>query len=486
MGSGVPIYGPRVEVNAGVRQGDALSPFLFNLVVDAILRLTDVTLPGLTNDVQKIFYADDGRLGGEDRDQVQRVLTFMADCFARVGLQVNGKKTVSLTNRLQFRAKRKTYGAQLAVMEGQAGYSDRWTDWVDCSICGKVLQNRSLRRHCIHKHPENVATHVHPTLWSPGPSPSQATEEYRAIWPPGGGKIMCPAPDCLSSQFGSPSLLRTHWAQKMHLGKLRIFDNRKYNMTEHQANHHCNLCNVWRVRPIDETHAETAYCKGIVERLQARDAERIFQEESNRSPFKHRGVHLTKVDAFLYLGRVLTASNNDHLAVHRNLTKAKQKWSQIRRILSGKAVLVRTYVRMYKAVVLSVLLYGCETWDLSLQSKASLESFHNRCVRTIMKEPIRAEFVGGETVWTRPTIQPLLWRAGLETIQFYVACRRAKLNETYQARTPGERIVRRLQNPAVRRELFAGPDRLVDSEPETQESLANRTVGSTSSANSGD
>jgi len=48
------VYGPRVPVNAGVRQGDVISPLLFNLIIDAILRLTDQTKPELRDRVQKV------------------------------------------------------------------------------------------------------------------------------------------------------------------------------------------------------------------------------------------------------------------------------------------------------------------------------------------------------------------------------------------------------------------------------------------------
>jgi Reverse transcriptase (RNA-dependent DNA polymerase) len=41
------VFGPRVPVEAGVRQGDVLSPLLFNLVVDLILRAIQREQPEL-------------------------------------------------------------------------------------------------------------------------------------------------------------------------------------------------------------------------------------------------------------------------------------------------------------------------------------------------------------------------------------------------------------------------------------------------------
>ena len=39
---------------------------------------------------------------------------------------------------------------------------------------------------------------------------------------------------------------------------------------------------------------------------------------------------------------------------------------------------------MYGAAVLSVLLYGAETWTAKAESIRRLSGFHNRCIRTIM------------------------------------------------------------------------------------------------------
>ena len=39
---------------------------------------------------------------------------------------------------------------------------------------------------------------------------------------------------------------------------------------------------------------------------------------------------------------------------------------------------------VYKAVVVSILLYGAETWTLKAPDVRRLNSFYNRCVRTIL------------------------------------------------------------------------------------------------------
>jgi hypothetical protein len=50
--------------------------------------------------VQKIFYADNGRIGGEDATEVQEVQDVIDNLFERVSLFVNTSKMVTMTNSL--------------------------------------------------------------------------------------------------------------------------------------------------------------------------------------------------------------------------------------------------------------------------------------------------------------------------------------------------------------------------------------------------
>jgi hypothetical protein len=50
-------------------------------------------------------------------------------------------------------------------------------------------------------------------------------------------------------------------------------------------------------------------------------------------------------------------------------------------------------VKIYKSIILTVVLYGCETWPLSLREKYRLRLFENRVLRTIFG-PKRVEVTG--------------------------------------------------------------------------------------------
>jgi hypothetical protein len=50
-------------------------------------------------------------------------------------------------------------------------------------------------------------------------------------------------------------------------------------------------------------------------------------------------------------------------------------------------------IRIYKTIILSVLLYGCETWSLTLREEHRLRVFENKVLREIFG-PKRDEVTG--------------------------------------------------------------------------------------------
>jgi hypothetical protein len=50
-------------------------------------------------------------------------------------------------------------------------------------------------------------------------------------------------------------------------------------------------------------------------------------------------------------------------------------------------------VKIYKTIILPVVLYGCETWSLTLREKHRLRGFENRILRRIFR-PKRDEVTG--------------------------------------------------------------------------------------------
>jgi retron-type reverse transcriptase len=94
-------YGKPIKSNRVVTQGDPLSPILFNIVVDAVVREARRRHHTL-NDLNTIFYADDGLISGSTKQHIQTYLNTIVELFQLMGLQTNVNKTKTLVGRAQI------------------------------------------------------------------------------------------------------------------------------------------------------------------------------------------------------------------------------------------------------------------------------------------------------------------------------------------------------------------------------------------------
>ena len=67
------------------------------------------------------------------------------------------------------------------------------------------------------------------------------------------------------------------------------------------------------------------------------------------------------VTSFKYLGRVISAADNDCPKLVRNLAKARVVWWRLTQILRREGAVPQVSGFFFKSVVHSVLLFGAET-----------------------------------------------------------------------------------------------------------------------------
>lgn len=100
------------------------------------------------------------------------------------------------------------------------------------------------------------------------------------------------------------------------------------------------------------------------------------------------GHLLEEVDQFSYLGSILTsppACNND---VENRIRAAHSAYGRLsKRVFNNHALTVATKIMVYRAIVLSTLLYACDTWTLYRSDIKSLERFQQYKLRQILKIP---------------------------------------------------------------------------------------------------
>ena len=88
-----------VIIKNGIRQGDSLSPMLFNLIMDKIIENLPKELGyRMGNDpIQIICYADDAVLTADSEENLQTLLSRFDQMAERLNMEISLSKTKSLT-----------------------------------------------------------------------------------------------------------------------------------------------------------------------------------------------------------------------------------------------------------------------------------------------------------------------------------------------------------------------------------------------------
>ena len=84
---------------------------------------------------------------------------------------------------------------------------------------------------------------------------------------------------------------------------------------------------------------------------------------------------------FRYLGRVMTAGDDNWPAVVGNLKKARKSYGRLLRILIQEGADPKVSRHFFKAVTQVVLFFRAETWVLNTRMERALSSFQHRVVR---------------------------------------------------------------------------------------------------------
>ena len=74
--------------------------------------------------------------------------------------------------------------------------------------------------------------------------------------------------------------------------------------------------------------------------------------------FHAYGTHMWVMTEFKYLGRVLTSTDDDWMAVTSNIRKAQANWGRLARILGREGADPKVSRSFYTAVTQQVLLFG--------------------------------------------------------------------------------------------------------------------------------
>ena len=113
---------------------------------------------------------------------------------------------------------------------------------------------------------------------------------------------------------------------------------------------------------------------------------------SKRSPVPRVNLRcgnqtVKQVDRFIYLGSMITENARCEAEVMRRIGIAKKTFSDMRTLLTNRKLSIKTRKNIMKTYIWSTLLYGVESWTLSLGMRRRLEAVEMWLWRKMMKVP---------------------------------------------------------------------------------------------------
>jgi len=99
------------------------------------------------------------------------------------------------------------------------------------------------------------------------------------------------------------------------------------------------------------------------------------------------------MEEFKYLGTTLTNQNCIAEEIRSRLRPGNACYHSVQKLLSSRLLSKNLKIKIYRTIVLPVVLYRCETWSLTLQQERKLRVFENIVLRRIFG-PWRDEVTG--------------------------------------------------------------------------------------------
>jgi hypothetical protein len=109
---------------------------------------------------------------------------------------------------------------------------------------------------------------------------------------------------------------------------------------------------------------------------------------------QHKGDYLIEnMVEFRYFVTTLTNGNLIQVEVKRKLNSGNVGYHSVQKLLSSHLLSKNVIIKIYRTIILSVVLYGRETWSLILREEHRLRVFEKGVLRIF--DPKRDEVIGG-------------------------------------------------------------------------------------------
>ena len=95
-----------------------------------------------------------------------------------------------------------------------------------------------------------------------------------------------------------------------------------------------------------------------------------------------------KLADFIFLGSKITADSDCSHEIKRRLLFGRKVMTNLDRILKSRDVTLSTKVRLVKAMVFPVVMYGCESWTVKKAEHQRNDAFELWCWRRLLNSQV--------------------------------------------------------------------------------------------------
>ena len=90
---------------------------------------------------------------------------------------------------------------------------------------------------------------------------------------------------------------------------------------------------------------------------------------------------------FIFLGSRITADDDCSHEIKRSLLLGRKVMTKVESIFKSRDITLPTKVRLVKAMVFPVVMYGCESWTVKKAERRRSDAFELWCWRRLLRAP---------------------------------------------------------------------------------------------------
>ena len=90
---------------------------------------------------------------------------------------------------------------------------------------------------------------------------------------------------------------------------------------------------------------------------------------------------------FIFLGSKITADGDCSHEIKRRILLGRKVMTNLDSILKSRDITLSTKVRLVKAMVFPVVMYGCESWTVKKAERRRVDAFEVWCWRRLLRVP---------------------------------------------------------------------------------------------------